>query len=357
MINIAINGFGRIGRVAARAALAEYRDRVRLAAINTSGSMDAQGWANLLKYDSVYGKYRGEIKVKKGREGEIGVLAVDGREIPVLAEREPVKIPWKKYRVDVVVESTGVFRDKASVGAHLEAGAKKVVVSAPAKEVKTFVIGVNDQDYSGEKIVNNASCTTNCVAPVTRVMIKAFGIQKALMTTVHAYTADQELVDGSHQDWRRARAAAVNIIPTSTGAAVATSEVLPGLKGLFDGLALRVPVSCASIADFVFVTTKRTTPVEVNAVFQKAAVESNGVIETTREPLVSSDIVGRSASAVVDLSLTQVIDGDLVKVVAWYDNEWGYSCRLIEMALLVGGEKQAGKGRLKASADAKRGDV
>lgn len=371
MVNLAINGFGRIGRVAARVTLSRYADKVKLVAINTSGSMDAEGWAHLLKYDSVYGKFPGSVEVKRigGRETqrretlrqgsgqaskdakkietgsqrtqknientEIGVIVVDGQEIPVLAEREPAKIPWKKYEVDVVVEATGVFRDKAAVSAHLAAGAKKVVVSAPAKEVKTFVIGVNDADYKGEKIVNNASCTTNCVATVTRVIMDNFGIQKAVMTTVHAVTADQELVDGSHKDWRRARAAMVNIVPTSTGAAIATTEVLPSLRGLFDGLALRVPVACASIADFVFLTSKRTSKEEINEAFRRAALESNGVIEVTQEPLVSSDIIGRDASAVVDLSLTKVIDGDLVKVVAWYDNEWGYSCRLVEMAALI----------------------
>lgn len=349
MLNLAINGFGRIGRVAARVAMSRYADQVKIVAVNTSGSMEVEGWAHLLKYDSVYGKFPGSVEVKRtgSRETQrrenkevaknvgIGSLIIDGEEIPVLAERQPAKIPWKAYGAEVVIESTGAFRDRVAVAAHLEAGAKKVVVSAPAKDVKTFVIGVNDAEYRGEKIVNNASCTTNCVAPVTKVMMNSFGIQKALMTTVHAVTADQELVDGSHKDLRRARAAMVNIVPTSTGAAIATTEVIPGLKGLFDGMSMRVPVACASIVDCVFVTTKRTSKEEVNDAFRRAALESNGVIEVTNELLVSADIVGRDASAVVDLSLTQVIDGDLVKVVAWYDNEWGYSCRLIEMCIKV----------------------
>jgi glyceraldehyde 3-phosphate dehydrogenase len=306
-------------------------------AINTSGSMDIGGWAHLFEYDSVYGKFPGVVKTEKREGEEIGTLTVGELAIPVLAQREPAKIPWKKYQVDVVIESTGVFRDKKSVSAHLEAGAPKVVVSAPAKEVETFLIGVNDQEYRGNLIVNNASCTTNCVAPVTKVIMDNFGIQKALMSTIHAVTADQELVDGSHADLRRARAAIVNVVPTSTGAAIATTEVLPSLKGLFDGLAFRVPVVCGSVADCTFVISKRTSKEEVNRVLTEASkAQYKGIIEVSDKPLVSTDIVGNSASAIVDLSLTQVMDGDLVKVVAWYDNEWGYSCRLIEMVEKVG---------------------
>ncbi len=342
MVNVAINGFGRIGRVALRAIMAKYFDKVKVVAINTSGSMDIDGWAHLFEYDSVYGRFKGKIEKEGGEAGkqemgEIGVLTVNNQKIPVLAEREPIKIPWKKYNVDVVIEATGAFRDRRSVSAHLEAGAKKVVVSAPVKGVDTFVMGVNDDKCRGDLSVNNASCTTNCVATITKVMMSNFGVQKALMSTIHAYTADQELVDGSHEDLRRARAAGINIVPTSTGAAIATTEVIPQLRGLFDGQAFRVPVVCGSIADFCFATSKRVTVAQIKEAFVKASTgKLKGIIEVSDKPLVSTDIIGNSASAIVDLNLTQVIDGDLVKVVAWYDNEWGYSCRLIEMAILIG---------------------
>ncbi|HUS59791.1 MAG TPA: type I glyceraldehyde-3-phosphate dehydrogenase [Nevskiaceae bacterium] len=343
MIRVAINGFGRIGRVALRVALTKYLDKVKMVVINTSGSMDIEGWAYLLEYDSVYGKFKGKVEIEKSLSasrwsegGEIGVLIVNHQRIPVLAQREPKKIPWKKYQVDVVIESTGVFRDRQSASAHLEGGAKKVIISAPAEKVKTFVMGVNEDSYQDSLIVDNASCTTNCVAPVTKVMMENFGVQKASLSTIHAYTADQSLVDSSHRDLRRARAAAVNIVLTSTGADEATIEVIPTLKGLFDGLAYRVPVVCGSVVDLAFVTTKRTTVEEVNKVFKKAAQgKHRGIIEASNKPLVSSDVIGNSASAVVDLGLTQVIDGDLVRIVAWYDNEWAYCCRLMELALWI----------------------
>jgi len=340
MINVAINGFGRIGRIALRAILTKYLTEIKPVAINTSGSMDIDGWAHLFEYDSVYGRFRGKLKIQnpksKKNNKEIGILEINNQVIPILAEREPAEIPWRDYDVDVVIESTGVFRDKKSASAHLEGGAKKVVISAPAKETKTFVIGANEDNYRGELVVNNASCTTNCVAPITKIMLENFGIQKGLMTTIHAYTADQELVDGSHKDLRRARAAAINIVPTTTGAAIATTEVLPTLRGLFDGLAIRVPVVCGSLADFTFVTSKRTSIEEVNQAIKKAAEEKyKGIVEASEKPLVSSDIIGNSASAIVDLPLTQVIDGDLVKIVAWYDNEWGYACRLIELVIKI----------------------
>ena len=278
MIKVAINGFGRIGRIALRAILTKYQSEVKVVAINTSGSMAIDGWAHLFEFDSVYGKFNGKVEQESRRageqeskNGEIGTLIVNHQRIPFLAEREPGKIPWKKYETEIVIEATGVFRDRKSISAHFQGGAKKIIVAAPAKEVKTFVIGVNQNEYHNELIVNNASCTTNCVAPVTKVIIDNFGVQKALMTTVHAYTADQELVDGSHKDLRRARAAAINIVPTSTGAAIATTEVLPSLKGLFDGLALRVPIACGSIADFCFVITHRTTKEEVNQALIRAA--------------------------------------------------------------------------------------
>jgi glyceraldehyde 3-phosphate dehydrogenase len=336
MIKIAINGFGRIGRIALRTILTKYLSQVKVVAINTSGSMDIHGWAHLFEYDSVYGKFNGKVEMEKGEGEEIGVLVVNHQRIPFLAQRDPGKIPWKKYGVDVVIESTGVFRDRQSASAHFQGGAKKIVVAAPTEGVDTFIMGVNEKDYRGDLIVDNASCTTNCVAPVTKIMMENFGVQKALLSTIHAYTADQELVDGSHKDLRRARSAAVNIIPTSTGADETTIEVIPALKGLFDGLAYRVPVVCGSVVDFCFVTSKRTTVEGVNKAFIKAAQEKfKNIVEVSDQPLVSTDIIGNSASAIVDLSLTQVIDGDLVKVVAWYDNEWGYSCRLVEEAIWI----------------------
>jgi glyceraldehyde 3-phosphate dehydrogenase len=342
MVRVAINGFGRIGRIACRVALAEYQDKVKIVAINTSGSMDVAGWAQLLKYDSVYGKLTKEVKAleskgAKAQESEIGKIKIGNQVIPVLAEREPLKIPWKDYQVDVVIESTGVFTKGIDARKHIKAGAKKVVISAPSPDTPAFVIGANEKDYAGE-VINNTSCTTNCVAPVVKVMMANFGLEKAMMSTIHAYTSQQELVDGSHKkSLRRARAAAINIVPTTTGAAKATVRVIPSMAGLFDGMAYRVPVVCGSISDFTFLTTKRTSVQEVNEAFKKAAAgEFKGIIEASDEPLVSTDIIGRSASAVVDLNLTTIVDHDLVKVVAWYDNEWGYCCRLIEEVILVG---------------------
>lgn len=336
MVKVAINGFGRIGRVILRTALLNYVDQVKVVAINTSGSMPIEGWAQLFEYDSVYGRFKGKIKIKKGKGKEIGILIIDGQEIPVLAQKDPTLIPWQDYGVEVVVESTGVFRDRRSASAHFKGGAKKVVIAAPADQVKTFIIGVNEKQYKGDLIISNASCTTNCVAPITKIMMDNFGIQKGLLTTVHAYTADQELVDGSHGDLRRARAAAINIVPTTTGATTVTTEILPALKGLFNGMALRVPVVCGSISDFTFVTTKRTSVEQVKKVFIEASKQAyKGIVAVSDKPLVSSDIIGNPASAIVDLPLIQVIDGDLVKVAAWYDNEWGYSCRLIEEILWI----------------------
>lgn len=338
MVKVAINGFGRIGRVILRTALLNYANQVKIVAINTSGSMPIEGWVQLFEYDSVYGHFKGKVETQRGNEGkgEIGILIIDGQKIPILAQKDPTLIPWQDYGVEVVVESTGVFRDRQSASAHFKGGAKKVVISAPADQVKTFVIGVNEKQYKGDLIVSNASCTTNCVAPITKIMMDNFGIQKGLLTTIHAYTADQELVDGSHSDLRRARAAAVNIVPTTTGATQVTTEILPALKGLFNGMALRVPVICGSIGDFTFVTTKRTSVEQVKKVFIEASKKTyKGIVAVSDKPLVSSDIIGNSASAIVDLPLIQVIDGDLVKIVAWYDNEWGYSCRLIEEILWI----------------------
>lgn len=326
MINVGINGFGRIGRIALRVILARHLAKIKLAAINNPGPMEIKDWAHLFKYDSVYGQFKGKVEVKA--DG----LVINHQQIAFLTHEEPAAIPWKKYGVDVVIESSGIFRDRASIRPHLQPGVKKVVVSATAKQVKPFVMGVNETSYQNELMVSNASCTTNCAAPLAMVVKENFGVQKAMVSTIHAYTADQNLVDSSHhKDLRRARAAGLNIVPTSTGAAKTTMEVLPDLKGIFDGLAFRVPVACVSMIDLTMVTTKRTTVREVNQVLVQASQAKRGIIQTTDKPLVSSDVIGCNASALVDLNLTQVVDGDLIKIVAWYDNEWGYCCRLAEL--------------------------
>lgn len=336
MIRAAINGFGRIGRVALRVALARYLDKVKIVAINTSGSMDIKGWAHLLRYDSVYGPFKGKLEIEKGKGEEIGVLVINNQRIPVLAQRDPAQIPWKEYKVEVVIESTGVFTKGIDAKKHVKVGAKKVIISAPSADTPPFIIGVNERNYQGE-VINNTSCTTNCVAPVTKVMMENFGLEKAVMSTIHAYTSSQELVDGSSESLRRARAAAVNIVPTTTGAARATVRVIPQLAGLFDGLAFRVPVLCGSVADFTFLVTKRTETEEVRKIFKEAARgKYRGIIEVSEEPLVSSDIIGNPASAIVDLQLINVINHDLVKLIAWYDNEWGYCCRLLEEVIWIG---------------------
>lgn len=349
MKNFAINGFGRIGRLSTRVWWTHHKDSLKLVAINTSGSMDIDGWAHLLKYDTTYGGFGGVVTYEKYQSSKevtdsdslIGYLILDSIvKIPVFAQRDPSKIPWGKYDVDVVIESTGIFTSEEKSRAHLAGGAKQVVISAPAKggNVPTSVIGVNEDKILAEDrrntiaVLNNASCTTNCVAPVAIVIHERLGIAKAAMTTIHSYTDDQNLQDASHRDLRRARAAAQNIVPTSTGAAIATTETIPELKGLFDGISLRVPTITGSITDFTFVVKRKTTVEEVNNFFKQAILMDNfsGILAVTDEPIVSSDIVGRRESAIVDLALTQVIDGDLVKVFAWYDNEWGYSNRLVE---------------------------
>lgn len=332
MLKVGINGFGRIGRLAARIILTKYKDKIDLVAINTSGSVEPVSWVHLFKYDTAYGKYSGEV----GIEGEN--LVVDGKKIPLLAQRDPALIPWGDYGIEVVVESTGVFRTKGGMEKHLRDGVKKVILSAPPKgegEVEIIVIGVNDDKRADQKLISSASCTTSCVAPVTKVILQNFGIKKAMLTTIHAYTPDQELQDGSHKDLHRARAAAANIVPTTTGAAKATTKTLPELAGKFDGLAVRVPVIVGSLSDLTYVVEKPTSVEEINKAFKEAVKDPSykGVIEVSEEPLVSSDIIGKEASAIVDLGLTQVIDGDLVKVVAWYDNEWGYANRLVEEVL------------------------
>ncbi|MEY4745044.1 MAG: Glyceraldehyde-3-phosphate dehydrogenase [Candidatus Parcubacteria bacterium] len=330
-IRVAINGFGRIGRNTFKAAFGRLKD-LEFVAVNDL--TDTKTLAHLLKHDTSYGAYDREVS------HDAQNVIVDGKKIRVYAEKDPTKLPWGAEKIDVVLECTGRFTDEAGASQHLTAGAKRVIISAPAKggNVPTHVLGVNAENAGKSKVINNASCTTNCIAPVAAIMHEAFGVKKALMTTTHGYTADQNLQDGPHKDLRRARAAAANIVPTSTGAAIAVTEAIPELKGLFDGLALRVPVPVVSLADFTFLLKKRTSAEEINDVFRKAAKSARwkGILAVSEEPLVSSDFSRNPNSSIVDLELTKVIDGDFVKVVAWYDNEWGYSCRLGEMALLVG---------------------
>jgi glyceraldehyde 3-phosphate dehydrogenase len=328
---VAINGFGRIGRNTFKASFGRLKE-IEFVAVNDL--TDTKTLAHLLKHDTSYGAYEHEVSYDATN------VIVDGKKIRVYAEKDPTKLPWAKERIDVVLECTGRFTDEAGAGQHLTAGAKRVIISAPAKggNVPTHVLGVNPQNAGKSKIINNASCTTNCIAPVAAIMHETFGVKKALMTTTHGYTADQNIQDGPHKDLRRARAAAANIVPTSTGAAIAVTETIPELKGLFDGMALRVPVPVVSLSDFTFLLKKKTTVEEINAAFKKAAKSARwkGVLAVSEEPLVSSDFITNSYSSIVDLELTKVVDGDFVKVVAWYDNEWGYSCRLGEMAALVG---------------------
>ena len=355
MVKVGINGFGRIGRIAFRIWLLKHTSEMDIAAINTSGSMDVDGWAHLVNYDTMYRRFEYEVKSEKeattplrqGFEGQgdnplIGYLLIGEKniKIPVLAQRDPAKIPWGKYGVDVVIESTGAFTKEEDAKKHAVGGAKRVVLSAPAKggNVGTFVLGVNEARGDAE-VISNASCTTNCVAPVAAVIHSAFGIEKALLTTVHSYTDDQIWKYNAKKNWRPARGAAENFIPASTGAAVATTETIPELKGLFDGMALRVPTATGSISDFTFLLKKNVTVEEVNNSLKKASKDNaiyRGILDVSEEPLVSSDIIGRSESAIVDLSLTQVVAGNLVKVFAWYDNEWGYANRLVEQVIRVG---------------------
>lgn len=327
MIKLAINGFGRIGRNAFKIAF-ERRD-VKVVAINDL--TDTKTLAHLLKHDSSYGTYDRDVKFDEEN------LIVDGEKIRVYAEKEPKNLPWKDHRVDVVIESTGFFTDPAKAAAHLEAGAQKVVISAPAKGegAKTIVIGVNEDTVTeDDKIISNASCTTNCIAPVMKVLEDNFGIEKALMTTVHSYTASQHILDAPAKDLREARAAAENIVPTSTGASKAAALTIPALKGKFDGLSIRVPTPVVSLADITAVLKKDTTIEELQEVFKNAAKEPfyEGILGVSEEPLVSIDYRGNSHSSIVDLPLINVVDKNLVKVVAWYDNEWGYSNRLVELA-------------------------
>lgn len=326
-VNLAINGFGRIGRAALKVIWMRFPD-LRVVAINDL--TDPATLAHLLKYDSCYGTTEAKIEATKD------ALVIDGEKIPVLAVKDPSQLPWKALKVDIVIESTGRFTNKEGMSLHLQAGAKKVVLSAPAKGggIKTIVPGVNLEEVkTADSLLSAASCTTNCLAPATKVIKDSFGIKKALMTTIHSYTADQNLVDGPHKDLRRARAAAINIIPTTTGAAIATTETLPALKNKFDGLAVRVPTPVGSLCDTVYLLGQKTTVAAVNRAFQKAAGgKLQGILEASDAELVSSDIIGNSHSSIVDLKNTRLIGGDLLKVISWYDNEWGYSNRLVELA-------------------------
>ncbi|NUU32556.1 type I glyceraldehyde-3-phosphate dehydrogenase [Arthrobacter sp. C9C5] len=327
---IGINGFGRIGRNYFRAALAQGAD-LEIVAVNDLTSPEAL--AHLFKYDSVGGRLAETIEVKDGN------IVVDGKTVKVLAERDPAKLPWGELGVDIVIESTGFFTKAADAQKHIDAGAKKVLISAPASDEDiTIVMGVNDglYDNAAHNIISNASCTTNCLGPLAKVINDSFGIERGLMTTIHAYTADQNLQDGPHKDLRRARAAAINMVPTSTGAAKAIGLVLPELKGKLDGYAIRVPVPTGSATDLTVTVSRETTVEEVNAALKAASEteELKGLLTYTDEPIVSSDIVGDPASSIFDSGLTKVI-GNQVKVVSWYDNEWGYSNRLVDLTELV----------------------
>ncbi len=352
MVKVGINGYGRIGRLAFRIGILKHSDELQFGAINTSGSMNTAGWAHLTNFDTMYRKFEYEVRSTEYKDPSqitdedslIGELLVSEKnvKVPVLAQRDPAKIPWSKYGVEVVIESTGHFTDEEGAKKHAVGGAKRVIISAPAKggNVGTFVIGVNEKDGEPPKgeVISNASCTTNCVAPVAAIIQAAFGIEKAVMTTIHSYTDDQVLQDSSHKDLRRARAAGQNIIPTTTGAAIATTETIPELKGLFDGMSLRVPVTTGSITDFTFLLKKNVTKEDVNAAFKEALDNPiyKGILAVSEGNLVSSDIIGRSESTIVDLPLTQVVAGNMVKVFAWYDNEWGYANRLVEQVIRVG---------------------
>ncbi len=327
MVKVAINGFGRIGRMVLKAGINDKK--LEFVAVNDL--TDTKTLAHLFKYDSAHGKFNGTVEAK----GDF--LIINGKKIKVTAEKEPEKLPWKELKVDVVVESTGRFRTQEDVEKHMKAGAKKVLLSAPPKgenKIKIVVHGVNDSSIDKKKdmIISNASCTTNCLAPMVKVLNDKFGIEKGFLTTVHSYTGDQRLVDAPHSDIRRGRSAAMNIIPTTTGAAKAVTSVIPALKGKLDGIAIRVPTVNCSVSDFVCTFKKNASVEDINKAMKDASKGSmKGVIEYSEEPLVSTDIMTNPASCIFDSQMTHVIDGKFVKIIGWYDNEWGYSCRMIDM--------------------------
>ncbi len=332
---VGINGFGRIGRQVFKAIRDNYGDSLDVVAVNDIG--DVATMAHLLKYDSNYGKFNGTVEVAEGG------LSIDGKLLKVLAERDPANLPWGDLGVDIVIESTGLFTQAEKAAAHRQAGAKKVIISAPAKgEDLTIVLGVNEDKYNPAEhhIISNASCTTNCLAPAAKVVNDSFGIEKGLMTTIHAYTNDQKILDLPHKDLRRARAAAMSIIPTTTGAAKAVALVIPELKGKFDGYAVRVPTSTVSLVDFTAIVEKETTTEELRAALKEGATNGmmKNVMDYVEEPLVSIDFKGNPASSSIDASLCMVLSGNLVKVVTWYDNEWGYSNRTADLANLMAGK-------------------
>jgi glyceraldehyde 3-phosphate dehydrogenase len=328
---IGINGFGRIGRLTLRAVNQYHKDRLEVVAVNDL--TDAKTNAHLLKWDTSYGRYPGKVEA-----GDSSIV-VDDKEVKVLSERDPANIPWRDYGIGIVIESTGLFTDATRAAAHFKGGAKKVLISAPARnEDITIVLGVNEDRYDPKRhnIISNASCTTNCVAPVVKVLHQSFGVNRGFMTTIHAYTNDQRILDMFHRDLRRARTAAVNIVPTTTGAARAVALVIPELKGKLDGVALRVPVATVSITDFVADLNREVSVEQVNEAFRAAAEGAlAGILEYCEEELVSMDFKGNPASSIFDAPSTMVIAGNMVKVLAWYDNEWGYSCRLADLAAYV----------------------
>jgi len=330
-VKIAINGFGRIGRAAFK--IIQDRENLQVVAINDL--TDPATLVHLLKYDTAYGRYEHDVHL------ENDYLVLDNQKSKLLSEKDPAKLPWKELEIDVVLECTGFFVKDGASKTHIEAGAKSVVVSAPTKgvgDIKTYLKGVNDAEYKGEDVISNASCTTNCISPAIAVIHAALGVKKAGLTTIHAMTSTQNLVDGPSKDLRRARAAPFNMIPTTTGAAIATTKAIPDLENKFDGLAVRVPVIVGSLSDLTMLVGRETTIEEVNEIYKKATQNPiyKNVLDVTEEPIVSSDVIGSPYSSIVDLSMTRVIDGDLIKVLAWYDNEWGYSQRLVDMAQLLG---------------------
>ncbi len=333
-VKVGINGFGRVGRATFRAINRYHTDELEVTAVNNR--TNAKTNAHLLKWDSTYGRYPGEV------EATDDSLVVDGKKVRVFNEPEPDNVPWQDYGVDIVVESTGLFTDGKLASGHRKGGAKKVLISAPSVNVDlTLVLGVNETDYEPDKhnVISNASCTTNCIAPVVKVLHESFGLEKALMSTIHAITSEQKIMDGIHKDLRRARTASTNIIPTTTGAAKSVTDVIPELKGRIHGIAFRVPVATVSVIDLVADLTKTVTAEEVNQAFESAAEGPlAGIMEYCREELVSTDFSGNPASAIVDAPGTMVVADNMVKVIAWYDNEWGYSCRLADLAAYVAGK-------------------